>query len=115
VLSPVLLALIMIGAGTVAMAREVDGGLARPAGYVWLLILGGALLCLLAFMADALAALPNGIEAAYLARGGPFPWPIYLLGLVLVVAGLRVALRRPLSRPGVSPVWANNSPGGVAS
>jgi hypothetical protein len=94
VLSPVLLALIMIAAGTVAMAREADGGLARPAGYAWLLILGGALLCLLAFMADALAALPKGIEAAYLARGGTFPWPIYSLGLVLVVAGLRIALRR---------------------
>ena len=94
VLSPVLLALLMIAAGTAAMAREAGGELARPTARAWLLITGGAALCLLAFMAHALLALPRGIEAAYMVRGGPFPWPLYATGLVLMVAGLALALRR---------------------
>jgi hypothetical protein len=93
VLSPVLLALLMIAAGTVAMYREVRGGVAPPTWPAWLLLIGGALLCLMAFMAHGLLALPRGIEAAFATRGGPFPWPIYAAGLLLAVAGLRLVLR----------------------
>jgi hypothetical protein len=50
---------------------------------------------LLAFMANALLALPGGIEAAYYARAGPFPWPIYTIGLLVGAIGLGRALTRP--------------------
>jgi hypothetical protein len=47
----------------------------------------------MAFMAHGLMALPRGLEAAFATRGGPFPWPIYAVGLLLAAAGLRLALR----------------------
>jgi hypothetical protein len=93
VLSPVLLALLMIAGGTAAMLREVRGGVAPPTLPACLLLIGGSLLCLMAFMAHGLLALPRGLEAAFAARGGPFPWPIYVVGLLLAAAGLRLALR----------------------
>jgi hypothetical protein len=92
VVAPGLLAVVMVGAGSAAMAREAGGGLPRPTLGAWLLLLGGAGLCLVAFMADALLALPRGLEAAYYARGGAFAWPIYGLGLVLIAVGLVHAL-----------------------
>ena len=51
-------------------------------------------LCLVAFMANALHALPDGLVAAFSVRGGPFPWPIFLLGLVVGSFGLLRALTR---------------------
>jgi hypothetical protein len=94
VLSPVLLALLMVAGGTGAMAREAGDGLPPPPPQAWLLVLGGGLLCLAAFMADALVALPRGIEAAFSVRGGPFPWALYSLGLALAAVGLVQALWR---------------------
>ena len=103
VLSPVLLALLMIGGGTAAMVREVRGGVPPPSLSAWLLLIGGAVLCLLAFMAHGLLALPRGLEAAFAARGGPFPWPIYALGLLLGLVGLRLALRAAPDVPELPP------------
>jgi hypothetical protein len=94
VLSPMLLAGIMIVAGAAAMARELGDGLPRPSHDVWLLVLLGAGLCLVAFMLDALAALARGLDAAYEARGGTFPWPLYLVGMSLAVVGLVRGLTR---------------------
>ncbi|HEY3058014.1 MAG TPA: hypothetical protein VGL99_03470 [Chloroflexota bacterium] len=94
VLSPVLLAAIMACAGGAAIARELGDGLPRPTREVWLLVVLGSSLCLAAFMADALGALAYGIEAAFEVRGGPFPWPLYLLGMGLAVAGLIRGLTR---------------------
>lgn len=94
VLSPVLLALLMVAAGTLAMAREAGDGVPRPERLSWLLVLGGALVCLVSFMADALLALPRGIDAAFSVRGGPFPWPLYTVGLMLAAYGLIQALGR---------------------
>lgn len=88
VLAPVLVALAIVGAGAAAMARELgDGlpGLRRSDGVAVLL---GAGICLVAFMSSALAALPDGIEAAYYARGGAFPWALFLIGLALGSYGL---------------------------
>jgi hypothetical protein len=88
VLTPVLLALVIALAGGAAMARELGDGLPRASVLAWLPVALGAALCLAAFMADALAALPRGVEVAFATRGGPFPWPVYGLGLVLGVLGL---------------------------
>jgi hypothetical protein len=95
VLSPVLVAALIVVAGGAAMARELGDGLPSPRRVDAVAVLAGIGLCLLAFMANALLALPDGgIEAAYYARGGPFPWPVYALGLLVGSAGLVRSLTR---------------------
>lgn len=89
VLSPMLLAAIMVVAGGAAMARDLGDGLPLPGRGVWLLVLGGVGLCLLAFMFEALGVLfTSGLAAAFEVRGGPFPWPLYLAGVGLASVGL---------------------------
>ncbi len=41
-----------------------------------------------------LGALAQGVEAAFEVRGGPFPWPLYLLGVCLAAIGLTRGLTR---------------------
>lgn len=95
VVSPVLLALLMVLGGGLAMAREESGGLPRPARDAVGLLLGGLLLCLAAFMMDALLALPHGLSAAFAVENGPFPWPLYLLGLAGAVLGTARVVSHP--------------------
>lgn len=94
VVSPVVLAAVIVLAGAAAMARELGDGLPTPRRPDMLLVLLGAGLCLLAFMASALAALPGGIDAAYNARGGAFPWPIFSAGIIVGSTGLLRTLTR---------------------
>ena len=95
VLSPVIVAAVIVMAGAAAMARELGDGLPRPRRADVMAVLVGGGLCLAAFMANALAALADGgIEAAYYTRGGPFPWPLYAAGLVLGATGLVRSLTR---------------------
>jgi len=93
VAAPVLLALVIVVAGSAAMARELGDGLPRLRRAELLTILGGAGLCLAAFMANALVQLPDGLAAAFNVRGGPFAWPIYLLGVAAGSLGLFRSLR----------------------
>ncbi|MBV9577510.1 MAG: hypothetical protein JO057_02850 [Chloroflexi bacterium] len=93
VAAPVLLALVIVVAGSAAMARELGDGLPRLRRAELLTILGGAGLCLAAFMANALVQLPDGLAAAFNVRGGPFAWPIYLLGVAVGSLGLFRSLR----------------------
>jgi hypothetical protein len=89
VLAPCLVAAVISVAGGAAMARELGDGVPRPTRGAVLSVVGGALLCLVAFMADSLRALVgNGLESAYYARGGPFAWPLFVVGLALGVLGL---------------------------
>jgi hypothetical protein len=94
VAAPVLLAGVIVIAGAAAMARELGDGLPRPRRRDGLAVLCGGGLCLIAFMANALRALPGGLEAAFTAQAGTFPWPIYVLGLVVGGAGLARSLTR---------------------
>ena len=95
VVSPVLVAALIVVAGGAAMARELGDGLPPPRRADTVAVLAGTALCLLAFMANALAALPEGgIEAAYYARGGSFPWPVYAVGMLIGSAGLVRSLTR---------------------
>jgi hypothetical protein len=95
VISPMLAAAVIVLAGAAAMARELGDGFPKPHWRDVASVLLGAGLCLLAFMANALAVLPNGgLEAAYYARGGPFPWPVYAAGLLVGSAGLVRSLIR---------------------
>jgi len=95
VISPILAAGVIVVAGAAAMARELGDGCPKPHWRDVATVLLGAGLCLQAFMANALAVLPNGgLEAAYYARGGPFPWPVYAAGLLVGSAGLVRSLTR---------------------
>lgn len=95
VLSPVLVSVVIVAAGAAAMARELGDGFLRPSRSDVAAMLIGAGLCLLAFMIHPLLALPGGgIDAAYNARGGPFPWPLYAVGVLLGSAGLARGLTR---------------------
>jgi hypothetical protein len=89
VLAPVLVALVIAVAGAAAMARASGDGLPGPTRGPLLSTVGGGLLCLVAFMADALRALVvDGLTSAYYARGGPFAWPLFGFGLALAASGL---------------------------
>jgi hypothetical protein len=104
VISAVLLASVIVLAGAAAMARELGDGVPRPRRTDVLAVSIGAVLCLLAFMATPLLALPDGgIEAAYNSRGGPFPWPIYAVGLAVGALGLLRAVCRTDTCVGQSP------------
>jgi hypothetical protein len=94
VASPVVLAELMVVAGAAVMARELGDGLPTPSRSVVLLVIGGALLCLVAFMLNALLALGQGLEAAYSSRAGPFPWALYVVGVGLATLGLARGLTR---------------------
>ena len=94
VLSPVLVAGLIVLAGSAALARELGDGLPRPTRADVGMVALGAGLCLAAFMADALRALPGGLSAAFAARGGSFPWLPYLVGVVLAGVGLARGITR---------------------
>jgi len=84
VLAPVMSAAVMVIVGAVALARDLGDGVppmtrASRAGLVV-----GVLMCLYAFMAEALHRfIEAGFEAAYYVRGGAFDWPIFCIGLVV--------------------------------
>src|SRR5581483_8263877 len=100
VISPGLIAILMVVLGGLAMARERGDGLPLLSRSAVVLLAAGAALCLIAFMAGPLAALPQGLEAAFDARNPPFAWGLYLPGLLLMLAGgLRGVLR------GCNPLW----------
>jgi hypothetical protein len=88
VIAPMLCAAIMAVAGSALIARESGDGIPAPPRVVWLTVVLGSTLCLVAFMLDALLASVNGLEAAYEVRASAFPWPIYLAGVAIAVAGL---------------------------
>ena len=88
VLAPVLGAIVIVVAGMGAMVRELGDGVPPPRRAEVAAIAIGTVICLVAFMSGAIAALPGGIEAAYDARGGPFPWPIFVIGAALGTYGL---------------------------
>jgi hypothetical protein len=95
VLAPILLAAVIVVAGSAAMARELGDGLPPPRSQDVLMILVGGAMCLVAFMFAALdALLSGGLVAAFTVRGGPFPWPAFVLGAPIASLGLLRALLR---------------------
>ncbi|HEY8692355.1 MAG TPA: hypothetical protein VIR57_06395 [Chloroflexota bacterium] len=92
VIAPVLIAALMVVGGGLAMARELGDGLPRMRASTCLVMAVGCVLCLTAFMLDAIGTLPHGLAAAFEVRGGPFPWPLYAVGLVVMSAGALLAI-----------------------
>ena len=85
VLSPVLIALLMVAGGVVAVIKDHQGIELHPRGYEWLCLILGVLIMLYAFMADALRAFPADAVTLSLLRPSAFLWQVYLPGLALTV------------------------------
>jgi hypothetical protein len=96
VLTPVLVALVMIGAGAAAITLDDRDRPLRPAGLDWLLIGSGVILILWAFMGDAIAALPATAETLSQIRPAGFRWGTYSIGLLLMAFGVA----RPVAAAG---------------
>jgi hypothetical protein len=89
VVTPMLLAAIIVAAGSAAMAREAGDGIPRPQWRAVLAVVIGSGLCLVAFMADALLALGGRAAGGpSYAQGGAFAWPAFTVGVVVGVVGL---------------------------
>jgi hypothetical protein len=94
VLSPVLISLLLIAAGTLAVLAAAQGRRLRLSLPEWGAAAGCALLALYVFMADALRALPGGAEAVANARPAAFNW-LLLLAACLGAAGVLARVFRP--------------------
>jgi hypothetical protein len=96
VLAPVIAASVMVIAGAAALARELGDGVPRMRRATWAALIGGMLVCLYAFMAEALHRFVEaGLDAAYNARGGDFAWPIFGVGILVCSGALWTWLVHP--------------------
>jgi hypothetical protein len=91
VAAPVAIALMMVvggGAAVLQVDRGIDWRMRRENV---LIAAAGIAVVLYTFMADAIAALPDGTQAVNDARPSDFQWGLFLVGLaVMSWAGLRV-------------------------
>jgi hypothetical protein len=96
VLAPVLIASVMCVGGAAAVMgadRGVRWRLTRTNAAIAAV---GMLVVLYTFTADALGALPDGLDAVAYVRPSDFQWPLFALGfLVMSWAGLRVTWPGP--------------------
>lgn len=96
VLAPALIAAVMCVAGAAAVFgadRGVSWRLSRTNAAV---ALAGVGIMLYTFMADALGAAPDGMDAVARVRPSDFQWPLFLVGFaVMSWAGLRVTWPGP--------------------
>ena len=88
VLSPTLIAALMVLGGALAVIGDDRGQTARLEQADWVLLIAGNLLMLSAFMADALAVLPADAQTLSQLRPTDFNWAVYLIGLSLVALSL---------------------------
>jgi hypothetical protein len=84
VLAPMLLALLMTAAGRVLVHQGQRDRIVRFSVWEWVLLAGGILVDLYAFMADALAVLPASADTLSQVQMGQFDWPVFLLGWVMI-------------------------------
>jgi hypothetical protein len=99
VLSPVLIALLMIFWGTLVSQFEP---LPLPASFEWRawgLNFIGIALALYAFMADAIRVADQGVEVIRNVLPARFNWPLFCVALLLMAAPLVQHCRRVIERP----------------
>ncbi len=84
VLSPILIALLMVVGGVMAILQDDRQVMLRPTRYDWALLFLGVLIVLYSFMADALAALPISPNEVNKVEPTAFKWPIYFVGFALM-------------------------------
>lgn len=88
VLSPVLIALLMVTGGIIAVIKTAKKQALHLDTWVWVCLITGVLILLYTFMADALIALPADVSTLSGIKPSQFNWPIYFLGFSLGVIAL---------------------------
>jgi hypothetical protein len=86
VLSPVLIALLMILWGTLVTQFERNHPPALSNRSVWIVTLLGVFLALYVFMADALRVVGRGVEVICNVLPEQFNWPLFIIALLLLGA-----------------------------
>jgi hypothetical protein len=96
VLAPAAIAAVMCVGGAAAVVQSDRGHSWRLTRANAIATAAGMAIVLYAFMADAIAALPDGTQAVNDVRPSDFQWEIFLAGFVLMSwAGLRVTWPGP--------------------
>jgi hypothetical protein len=86
VLAPVMISALMIFWGTLTTQFEHTAALALSNARVWFLNFAGVALALYVFMADTLAAAPQGLKAVCDVVPEKFNWPLFLVAWLLMAA-----------------------------
>ena len=87
VLTPVLIAVLMIVTGAILVGRAERNAIFGPPAWAPVLALTGMLILLYAFMEPAIAALPSGLEEVFSLIPASFNWPVYLVGYAAAAVG----------------------------
>lgn len=85
VLAPVLIAVLMVISGVRFVSASQAGFRQHMRPLFWVLLGAGVLVMLLVFMADAIQLLPADAALLSSMRPGPFNWPVFLAGFLLVL------------------------------
>jgi hypothetical protein len=88
VLSPVLIALLMVTGGIIAVIKTEKKQALHIDAWFWVCLITGVLILLYTFMADALIALPADASTLSGLKPSQFNWPVYFLGFGLCVIAL---------------------------
>ncbi|GIK66262.1 MAG: hypothetical protein BroJett018_40560 [Chloroflexota bacterium] len=88
VISPVLIASLMVAGGIVAIWVDDREWQIHPSKADWAMLFAGMGLALIAFMWDALGNLPLSPDEFDSIKPSSFPWGIYLPGLLLMVVAV---------------------------
>lgn len=99
VLSPVLIALLMIAWGTLATQFESVPAPILSELRTWSLGFLGILLALYVFMADAIRVADQGVEVIRNVLPARFNWPLFCLALVLMASPVVQLCRQVIERP----------------
>lgn len=99
VLSPVLIALLMIAWGTLASQFESVHTPVFSELRAWSLSFIGIALALYVFMADAIRVADQGVEVIRNVLPARFNWPLFCIALVLMAAPVVQLCRRVIERP----------------
>lgn len=86
VIAPVSIAVLMLVWGTLATASPAPAAWSRSESRLWPAAGLGASLALYVFMADALRAAPQGLEAVRNVLPATFNWPLFFVALALMAA-----------------------------
>lgn len=86
VISPVLIALLMIAGGTLVSQFDQPDRPVWPGRLSWTLNIAGVLVALYVFMAAPIGALGGGAEAVRAVLPVRFNWPLFLVALALMAA-----------------------------
>jgi hypothetical protein len=95
VLSPVLIALLMVTGGIIAVIKTEKKQTLHIDTWFWVCLITGVLILLYTFMADALIAFPADASTLSGLKPSQFNWPVYFLGFGLgVIAFWRMMVGR---------------------